>query len=80
MCLALAFPGFRKRLTDDVWSLYVVAELILRFIFTVLVERALVAGFQNVLQGLHFVQVVTQAVDPQSLFVALDGPAKVGFA
>lgn len=37
-------------------------------------------GFQNVLQRLQFVQVVAQAVDPQSLFVALDGPAKVGFA
>lgn len=70
----------RKKLTDDVWSLHVVSKLILIFIFAVLVKRALVACVQNVLQGLQFVKVVAQAVDPQSLFVALDGPAKVGFA
>lgn len=77
MCLV---AGYRKQLTDDVWSLRVVSKLILVFVFTVLVKWALVTCFQNVLQGLQFVKVVAQAVDPQCLFVALDGPAEVGFA
>lgn len=70
----------KGRLTDDVRSLRVVRELVLVLVFTVLVERALVAGLQNPLQKLEAVQAGAQAVDPQSLLVALDGPANVRFA
>lgn len=69
-----------KGLTDDVGSLCVVCELVLSLVFTVLVERALVAGLQNALQKLQLTQAGTQAVDPQSLLVALDGPTDVCFA
>lgn len=70
----------KKRLTDNVWSLCVVWELILFFVFTVLVERALVAGLQNPMQKLKSVQAGTQAIDPEGLLVALDGPTDVCFA
>lgn len=69
-----------KGLTDDVGSLCVVCELVLSLVFAVLVERALVAGLQNALQELQLAQAGTQAVDPQSLLVALDGPTNVCFA
>lgn len=70
----------KRRLTDDVGSLRVVGELVLILVFTVLVERALVAGLQNPLQKLQLVQACTQAVDPQSLLVTPDGPTNVSFA
>lgn len=66
-----------KRLTDDVGSLCVVRELVLIWVLAVLVERALVAGLQNRLQKLQRGQAGTQAVDPQSLLVTVDGPANV---
>lgn len=67
-------------LTHDVRSLGVVGELVLVLVFAVLVERALVAGLQNSLQELQFVQAGTQAVDPQGLLVTPDGLANVRFA
>lgn len=70
----------KNRLTDDVRGLCVVGELFLVFDFAVLVERALVAGFQNVLKHIQFVQVVAQTIDPQSLLMTLNGPTNVCFA
>lgn len=68
------------RLTDDVGSLCVVCELVLILVFAVLVERALVASLQNPLQKLELAQAGTQAVDPQSFLVTVDGPTNVRFA
>lgn len=45
--LVVVLSSLKKhlRLTDDIWGLRVVGELVLIFIFSVLVERALVTGF-----------------------------------
>lgn len=67
-------------LTDDVWGLHVVGELVLIIVVGKLVDRALVARLQDLLQDLQPPQVAAQTTDPQCLLVSQDGTTKVSFA
>ena len=67
------------RLTDDVWGLHVVCELVLVVVGRELVHGPLQAGPQDLLQHVQLLQVATQTVDPQCLLVAHHSPPQVGF-
>ena len=69
---------FMIQLTDDVWCVHVVGELVLVVVVVELVQGALVAGLQDVVEHLQAPEVATQPMDPQSLLVTQDRTAHVG--